>query len=237
MRALLGGCLLFVAMTFASSAALAQQPRREKTPDRPSPGEDSGASPAADPSGRRSRRGGDEPPPTGKTVVDPNRLEKGPRGEFREDFGPRPGGQSGGRVFGGGGFGGGMRGGSGFGGGYGFPATPPGIPNALGPEGQEDPEMRELMKQDAEMERQTVEMAMRIHELRGDERTKAKSQLTELINKHFDVRQKRRELQLERMEDELKRLRDAIAKRNKSRDTIVETRVRELIGEPRDLDF
>ena len=39
------------------------------------------------------------------------------------------------------------------------------------------------------------------------------------------------------MEEEIKRLRDAITDRNKSRDSIVDNRVRELTGEPRDLDF
>ena len=36
------------------------------------------------------------------------------------------------------------------------------------------------------------------------------------------------------MEEELKRLRDAIAKRNDSRDTIVDIHIREMVGEPRD---
>ncbi len=101
----------------------------------------------------------------------------------------------------------------------------------------DDPEMRELMKQDADLNRQTHEMVSRMREGRGDDRAKLKSQLAELANKHFDVRQKRRELQLKRMEEELQRLRDAIAKRNTSRESIVENHLRELIGEPRDLDF
>ena len=57
------------------------------------------------------------------------------------------------------------------------------------------------------------------------------------MNKHFDVRQKRRELQLKRMEDELQRLREAITSRNKSRESIVTNHMKELVGEERDLEF
>jgi hypothetical protein len=138
-----------------------------------------------------------------------------------------------------------MRGGAGFGGGMGgYPrGLPPGgmgMPGWFGPGGEgsaDDPEMRDLMKQDADLDRQTHETAVRMREARGEDRAKLKSQLADMVNKHFDIRQKRRELQLKRMEEELQRLRDAIAKRNTSRDSIVENHLRELTGEPRDLDF
>ena len=113
----------------------------------------------------------------------------------------------------------------------------PGVPNPFGEGPGDDPEMRDLMKQDAEMDRKTHELSMRIHELRGDDRNKMKAELQELVNKHFDVRQKRRELQLKRMEDELQRLREAISSRNKSRESIVTNHMKELIGEERDLEF
>ena len=113
----------------------------------------------------------------------------------------------------------------------------PGMPGAYGEQPPDDPEMREILRQDMEMEHKTHELAMRIRESRGDERTKQKSELTELVNKHFDVRQKRRELQLKRMEDELQRLREAISSRNKSRESIVTNHMKELIGEERDLEF
>jgi hypothetical protein len=101
----------------------------------------------------------------------------------------------------------------------------------------DDPEMRELMEKDAELDHQSRELTVRVREARGEDRSKLKTQLTEVVNKHFDIRQKRRELQLKRMEEELKRLRDEIAKRNDARNSIVENHIREMIGEPRDLDF
>jgi hypothetical protein len=149
----------------------------------------------------------------------PRRGEAGGRGEF----GGR--GQRGG--FGGGGFGG-------RGGGFG------GMMPGAGPFGEpagDDPEMRELVKQDVDLDRQAHEMAMRVRNSRGEDRNKLKAELAEVVNKHFDVRQKRRELQLKRMEEELKRLREAIGERNESRSTIVGNRLQELIGESRNLDF
>jgi len=68
-------------------------------------------------------------------------------------------------------------------------------------------------------------------------RANLRTQLAEVVNKHFDVRQKRRELQLKRMEEELKRLQEAITDRNKSRESIVSKRMLELVGDPKDLDF
>jgi hypothetical protein len=148
---------------------------------------------------------------------------------------PGGGGYGGIRGGGMGGFGGGMPGG-GYGGGMPMPGGGYGgmMP---GGEGPVDPQMRELMKQDNEMDRQTHELALKIREARGDDRTKLKNELADLVAKHFDVRQKRREHQLQRMEDELKRLKDTISKRNSSRDTIIDNHVKELVGDPRDLDF
>jgi hypothetical protein len=131
----------------------------------------------------------------------------------------------------------------GFGGGGAIPVMPgarggpPGMPGPFGEPPPDDPEMRELMRQDGEMDRKTHELAIRVRESRGEERTKLKTELSELVNKHFDVRQNRRELQLKRMEDELQRLREAISSRNKSRESIVTNHMKELIGEERDLEF
>lgn len=115
----------------------------------------------------------------------------------------------------------------------------PGMPGAgnFGEGPPDDPEMRDIMRQDMDMERKTHELAMRVREARGEERTKLKTEITEHVNKHFEVRQKRRELQLKRMEEELQRLRDAISSRNKSRESIVTNHIKELIGEERDLEF
>src|SRR5205823_9306401 len=73
----------------------------------------------------------------------------------------------------GGGFGGGMRGGGGM---------MPGMPGGPGPFGEpspDDPEMRELMKQDAELEQQSHQMAQRVREAGGEEKQRVRDSLAD----------------------------------------------------------
>jgi hypothetical protein len=172
---------------------------------------------------------------------DPDRIDANADGEItREEFMAHADGPRRGDIGGRGDFGG--RGRSGFGGGGvggrsgGFGGMMPGL-SPFGEPPADDPEMRDLLRQDMELDRQAHEMAMRVRNSRGDERSKLRAELGEVVNKHFDVRQKRRELQLKRMEEELKRLRDAIGERNESRSTIVGNRLQELLGESRNLEF
>jgi hypothetical protein len=100
-----------------------------------------------------------------------------------------------------------------------------------------DPEMYKLLKEDRDLERQTRELAMQYHRAPSSQREKLKPQIVELVNKHFDVRQQRRSLELKRLEDELQRLRETIDRRSKARKEIVEKRVSELVGREDDLRF
>jgi hypothetical protein len=102
---------------------------------------------------------------------------------------------------------------------------------------REDPEMFALLNQDEVLEQQTLEMADKVRRATSDEREKLRMELSELVNKHFDVRQQRRELQLKRMEAELSRLREAIKQRNDTRDSIIKERMTELVGEAKGLGF
>jgi hypothetical protein len=102
---------------------------------------------------------------------------------------------------------------------------------------QDDPEMYALLKSDFEMDRKSLEISNQLRQLPRDQRVKLTEELTTLLNEHFDVRQKRRELQIKRMEEELQKLRDAVKKRNDSRKEIVDKRLNELTGEPSDKDF
>ena len=71
-----------------------------------------------------------------------------------------------------------------------------------------DPEMYKVLKEDRDLEHRTRELAMQYRRASSDERTKIKQQLEETVNKHFDVRQQRRTLELKRLEGELQRLRE-----------------------------
>ena len=122
----------------------------------------------------------------------------------------------------------------------GFQPFPPG----MGPRGGElsrlerdDPEMHKLVAEDMRLEQACLDLANQVRSAKPDQREKLRSELAVQVNKHFEVRQQRRELQLRRMEEELKRLREAIESRNKGRDEIVERRLLELVGDPKDLEF
>jgi hypothetical protein len=65
--------------------------------------------------------------------------------------------------------------------------------------------------------------------LRGD--------LEDIVLQQFEVRQQRRQLELERLERQLKRLRESIEKRTSSRDSLIKQRVEQLVGEESDLGF
>ncbi len=102
---------------------------------------------------------------------------------------------------------------------------------------QDDPEMYKLVVEDARLDREAIAMARRVLQAKSPEREKLEGELAVLVNKHFDVRQQRRELSLKRMEEELKRLREAIEERTKGRDEIVEKRMAELVGSDSTLEF
>jgi hypothetical protein len=102
---------------------------------------------------------------------------------------------------------------------------------------EDDPEMYALMKSDYDMEQKCLDISRQLRQLPSDQRVKSKEELTKLLNEHFDVRQKRRELQIKRMEEELQKLREAVAKRNEARDSLVRKRLSELTGEESDQDF
>lgn len=113
----------------------------------------------------------------------------------------------------------------------------PGAPN--GPPGMPayDPPMHKLDMEEFELSRKTTELTMRYRNAPAEEREQVTKELTESVNRHFDVRQQRRELQLKRLEEELQRLRESIQARNEAREQIVNRRIAELLGDKDDLSF
>jgi hypothetical protein len=94
-----------------------------------------------------------------------------------------------------------------------------------------------LLRQDSEAERQEHELAIQYRQAPKDQQAKIKQQVEELVNKHFDLRQQRRALELKRLEGELQRLRESAERRTKARAEIVAKRVAELLGRDDDLSF
>lgn len=208
-KTLIGAALL----AMLSAVISAQEPRPKLPPPDGGPREE-----GFGPDGPRGRGGKGErgPGPGG-----PGERIPGERGKGSPPFGGR----------------GPMGGGPMGGGGPGFrPGMLPGGDDADRSR-QEDPEMHRLTEQDYQLAQQTLEVAGELRRATGDQQAKLKQQLTELVNKHFDVRQQRRELQLKQMEAELGRLREAIKERNDIRDAIIKQRMSELAGPAKDLGF
>lgn len=102
---------------------------------------------------------------------------------------------------------------------------------------QYDPELYELEMADQELDRKTNELSLNYRRASAEERKDLRKELEAALNKHFDVRQQRRKLQLARLEKELQRMRDEIEGRNDKRADIVGKRLHELVGDSADLDF
>jgi hypothetical protein len=125
----------------------------------------------------------------------------------------------------------------------GMRGAPPGGPG-MGPSPfemqrleQDDPEMYRLLVEDNRLDREAQALARQVRAAKSDEREKLRAELAVIVDKHFEVRQQRRELSLKRMEEELKRLREAIESRTKGREEIVQKRLTELIGDNKELEF
>lgn len=102
---------------------------------------------------------------------------------------------------------------------------------------RDDPEMFELMKSDQDMEGQEFELAEQLRKAKGEQRDALKKQIQEVVQKHFDVRQKRRQLNLTRIEQDLQRMRDELKRREEARESIIKRRTMELVGDRDELDF
>ncbi len=126
------------------------------------------------------------------------------------------------------------RGPGGFGRGFQPGGFPPGGPGEFFPE---DPEMAALNRAEFDLDQQTQELADKLRNAKGEDREKIKTEISVVVTKHFDIRQQRRELQIKRMEDELKKLREAMTKRNESKEQIIKKRLAELVGNEDDLGF
>ena len=93
-----------------------------------------------------------------------------------------------------------------------------------------DPELFKAMQDDFDLERQSRDLADQYRRARKDDQAKIKEKLVEIVNKHFEVRQQLRNLEVKRLEEQLKQLRDKIDQRTKNRKEIVDKRIIELTG-------
>jgi hypothetical protein len=100
-----------------------------------------------------------------------------------------------------------------------------------------DPEMAKLIKAENDLDRRTREAVREYRDASKDQRSKLKADLKKLVTEQFEARQQRRKLELTRFEEEVKRLRDAMDRRQKNSEEIIDKRVTELLGEEADAGF
>lgn len=97
---------------------------------------------------------------------------------------------------------------------------------------QTDPEMAKLEEADIELDQQTQALAEQFRRApQGEARDKLKAELVEVVGKHFQVRQERRELEIKRLEEQLERFRASLKKRMNDRESIVKQRILNLLGD------
>lgn len=100
---------------------------------------------------------------------------------------------------------------------------------------EEDAEMARLDEADERLERRTNELVDAYRQTQDqNEKNQLRESLTTYVNEHFEVRQKRREREIQRLEEELKRLREVVERRTAAREKIVGRRIDELVGEDGD---
>jgi hypothetical protein len=215
----------------AAYALSAPAPKRVESPPRPGPAAEGHEAEDTDREGPGERRA---PGPPGQRPKprpgDPDAREPGPpRGPDGPPRGDRPGDFDRRRP---GPFGPGQQ-----------PGPPPLFGGPRGPNEdwasleKNDPELYKLMTNENDLERRTRELAGQYHQASKDQRDKIKGELQKLVTQQFEARQQRRTMELKRFEDELKRLRDAVDRREKNRQQIIDKRVSELAGDESETGF
>ena len=98
--------------------------------------------------------------------------------------------------------------------------------------------MDRLNSEEAQLDAKARNLAAHYrHASDESDRQKLRAEALEVVTNHFDVRQKRRALELERLEKQLDRLRSAINKRTEARETLIRQRTDQLLGEEQDAGF
>jgi hypothetical protein len=100
-----------------------------------------------------------------------------------------------------------------------------------------DPKVIELLKQDRAMEKEGRVLAQKCLASQGAARETLRKELEDLTTKHFELRQKRRQMEIEILEKQLERVKATLDKRNNGKDLIIQRRIAKLLGEEDELAF
>jgi hypothetical protein len=116
-----------------------------------------------------------------------------------------------------------------------LPPTPPGAVTLYAP-GQRDFKasyytmaVGPMNAEEASLARQAEELARKLGDVKEEsDRSKIKAQLTEVLGKQFDQRQKRHQDEIKALEDKVKKLRDLVDKRQENRREIIAKRLDQI---------
>lgn len=83
-------------------------------------------------------------------------------------------------------------------------------------------------REEIELDHKSKELVKKLAKAEGENKEKTKTQLTEILGKQFDVRQKRHQDEIEALEKQLKKLKDLVQKRQENRREIISKRLEQL---------
>ena len=96
---------------------------------------------------------------------------------------------------------------------------------------ERDPERFKLQMRIAELDRQSNELGQKVRLTpEGDAKKQAATELREVLNRLFDLRQEEREKNVQQIERDLKELREALEQRKAKREEIIQHRFDQLTG-------
>ncbi|MFO0897673.1 MAG: hypothetical protein U0836_09660 [Pirellulales bacterium] len=97
---------------------------------------------------------------------------------------------------------------------------------------EEAAEAQRLVQEDSKLEGEVRSAVGQYHAAEKEaDRNQLRAQLTDLLEKQFAARQQRRKLELASLEARVKKLREALEKRESAKQTIVERRLGDLLGD------
>jgi hypothetical protein len=106
------------------------------------------------------------------------------------------------------------------------------------PGGPADPELERLNQEDRTLEIESQRLVAAYRKAKeGQEQSGLRRQLADVVTRHFDVRQQRREREVAQLEERIRRIRESIDARQSSREELIQLRLEQLIREADGLAF
>ena len=92
--------------------------------------------------------------------------------------------------------------------------------------------------EEANLAREADELGRKLGDAKGSEdRSKIKDHLTQVLEKQFDLRQKRHQDEIKALEDKVKKLKDLVDKRQENRKEIVAKRLDQILSDAEGLGW